>query len=462
MRKTLEKFIEDAREIHGDKYDYSKVVYKNAITPVTIKCPIHGDFNMCPHNHVGSHGQGCPLCGDMKKGDYQRGNTEKFIEAARRAHGDKYDYSKVDYYNNRQKVCIICPEHGEFWQQPIDHIHAHGCPECGKTLDMSEKFVLEALRKEFPDVVYQYRPEWLGNITSRQSLDFYLPEHEIGIEYHGRQHFVPIKKFGGEEGFEKLWERDLRKLKKCGENGVKLYYISFEKEIPEKYHLPVHRSVDELINAIKQEIEMRSELRENDERQSDIVSMFLDKELYTEENGVTDFVRVNEKGEQVKGVDVRFTMNGVPHVCDEKAAVHYMNRNLQTFAFELSFISRNDSVMNGWLIDEKKINDTFLCVWLDKVENGLQDIGDIKDCEVALVLRKRILEELESLGWTEGRLLKKAEKMRYNWNEPCGDVNENGCRFFCSRKLAEKPVNVLLSREKIKEISLFTKRIVKS
>lgn len=259
-RKTGDKFIEEAVGIHGNKYDYSKVIYKDASTNVTIICPIHGEFEMRPHNHIGTHRQGCPLCGDMRKGDYQRGDTEKFIEDARKVHGDKYDYSKVEYYNNRQKVCIICPEHGEFWQKPLDHIHAHGCPECGKTLDISEKLVLKELQNVFDDVVYQYRPEWLGNITSRQSLDFYLPKYNIGVEYQGRQHFAPIRKFGGEEGYAKIVERDIRKFNKCKDNGVKVFYVSFEKTLPKEYHDKIYVTTEELITAIKECIEKDCDL----------------------------------------------------------------------------------------------------------------------------------------------------------------------------------------------------------
>ena len=57
--------------------------------------------------------------------------TEDFIEQARQVHGNKYDYSKVDYVRDQTKVCIICPEHGEFWQRPGMHIrNRNGCPEC--------------------------------------------------------------------------------------------------------------------------------------------------------------------------------------------------------------------------------------------------------------------------------------------------------------------------------------------
>ena len=58
--------------------------------------------------------------------------TEQFIEKAQQIHGSKYDYSKVEYINAQEKVCIICPKHGEFWQLPTDHLDGHGCPCCNE------------------------------------------------------------------------------------------------------------------------------------------------------------------------------------------------------------------------------------------------------------------------------------------------------------------------------------------
>ena len=128
MRKklTTEDFIRRAKEIHGDKYDYSKVKYEYAITKVCIICPKHGEFWQRPYGHL--NGQGCSKCSGTK-----RSTTEEFINKARKVHGDKYDYSNVEYIGNKTKVCIICPEHGEFWQTPNSHLKGIGCPDCAKT-----------------------------------------------------------------------------------------------------------------------------------------------------------------------------------------------------------------------------------------------------------------------------------------------------------------------------------------
>ena len=121
---TKEQFIEKAKKIHGDKYDYSKVEYKGNKIKVCIICPIHGEFWQEPRTHL--QGCGCWKC----KKNFKL-NTKTWIEKAKKIHGDKYDYSKVEYTNNKTKVCIVCPIHGEFWQNPNSHLQGFGCKKCG-------------------------------------------------------------------------------------------------------------------------------------------------------------------------------------------------------------------------------------------------------------------------------------------------------------------------------------------
>ena len=122
-RTSLETFLERAKQVHGDKYDYSRVKYKNNKTPVEIICPEHGSFMQSPEKHT-ARGQGCPKC----KPNYKM-TRDDFIEKARKVHGDLYDYSKVDYKGNKEKVCITCPEHGDFWMSPNNHLRGHQCPK---------------------------------------------------------------------------------------------------------------------------------------------------------------------------------------------------------------------------------------------------------------------------------------------------------------------------------------------
>jgi hypothetical protein len=122
--KIKNKFFEKAKKVHGDKYDYSLVEYVNAKTKVKIICPKHGVFEQVPDSHIRNHG--CKYCNGGTAL-----NTNSFVERAIKIHGNKYDYSKVKYVNNRTKINLICKEHGEFLQSPMEHLSSYGCWNCG-------------------------------------------------------------------------------------------------------------------------------------------------------------------------------------------------------------------------------------------------------------------------------------------------------------------------------------------
>lgn len=225
-RVGKEAFIKKAKQIHGDKYDYSKVVYKNNKIPVTLICPKHGEFHVRPDKHI-SRKDGCPDCANEQNGLKKRLPQEEFIRRARNVHGDKYDYSKVDYQGYKQPVIIICPKHGEFPQSPYLHMTGCGCPICRQS--HMENETMNFLKSHNIKFERQKRFEWLGNKT----LDFFLPDYNIGIECQGLQHFRPI--YGTKnaeekkENFVKIFRRDLAKKKECDENGIKLYYMIHSK-----------------------------------------------------------------------------------------------------------------------------------------------------------------------------------------------------------------------------------------
>ena len=123
---STNKFIKRSKKIHGDKYNYSLVDYKNSKTKVKIICLKHGEFEQTPNKHL--IGQGCPKCGGKLKL-----TIEEFINRTNKVHGDKYDYSLFDYKNMKTKVKIICRIHGIFEQNAINHIFLkQNCPKCSK------------------------------------------------------------------------------------------------------------------------------------------------------------------------------------------------------------------------------------------------------------------------------------------------------------------------------------------
>ena len=127
---TTSDFIARARDVHGDRYDYSLVEYKNWRSPVKITCPEHGVFEQIPNNHL--KGRGCSHCALLEKQKRFALTNKEFVKHARDVHGDRYDYSLVEYKNARTPVKITCPEHGVFEQTPDKHKQRHGCPKCAQ------------------------------------------------------------------------------------------------------------------------------------------------------------------------------------------------------------------------------------------------------------------------------------------------------------------------------------------
>lgn len=230
FNRTTKEFIEKAKEVHGDKYDYSKTEYNGSHSKITIICPEHGEFQQIAKEHLK---YGCKKCADKLVGDRVRLNTDEFIKRAKNIHGNKYDYSKVEYINCDKPVCIICPEHGEFWQTPHTHlsIKIHGCPFCANERNINEEKLYNKLISYYQNkhkIVRQKKFHWLKN-KKRLSLDFYIEDLDVAIEYQGLQHYTDIQFF--DNNFEYQHNNDLIKIKLCKENGVKLLHFSFDKKI---------------------------------------------------------------------------------------------------------------------------------------------------------------------------------------------------------------------------------------
>ncbi len=266
MKKmTKEQFIIKAIAKHGDRFNYSKVVYVNNCTNVIIICPIHGEFECTPANHL--KGTNCPKCSNEKQSRERLFTIQEFIQKARTIHGDKYDYSKVNYLGMFTKICIICPTHGEFWKSPRHHLTQDGCPKCSNkfrptTIDWIQKakslhgdkynydkvnyvnnytkIIITcskhgdfeqlphvhlkghgcpickaskgelALKEIFKKHNIYHEPQYnIPEIVANYEIDFYLPEYRLLIEFHGRQHYEYIPFFhDGNYSFEDQKTRD--------------------------------------------------------------------------------------------------------------------------------------------------------------------------------------------------------------------------------------------------------------
>jgi hypothetical protein len=280
--KTTEEFTHKSREKHGDKYDYSLSEYVNAKTKVKIICPIHGEFEQIPRQHV--YGGNCQKC----SGVYM--DKDYFIKKAKTIHNKKYDYSLVDYVNSLTPVKIICPEHGVFEQRPKDHLLGKKCKKCSGVYMDTEYFIEKAnkihgfiysydrtiFKKASSKVIltcekhgdFEQTPNShlngsgcpicreskgeknIRNLLIRNNInfirqhkfkdcinvkpllfDFYLPEHNICIEFNGEQHYKSFNFFGGNDKLIKTQKNDSIKYDYCKNNNINLLIINNIKSI---------------------------------------------------------------------------------------------------------------------------------------------------------------------------------------------------------------------------------------
>lgn len=163
MSKT-QIFIEKARAVHGDLYDYTNVEYVNARTKVSITCAKHGDFEQRSASHL--MGWGCAKCGrELTAAKLSQKAKNSFIEKARAVHGDLYDYGRVVYMHSKDKVFITCKLHGDFEQSPSHHLMGSGCAKCaGKHIYSTQEWVQEAIavhgdRYDYSKTVYAHSQE---------------------------------------------------------------------------------------------------------------------------------------------------------------------------------------------------------------------------------------------------------------------------------------------------------------
>jgi very-short-patch-repair endonuclease len=166
---------------------------------------------------------------------------DEFVNRAVLKHGSKYDYSKTEYIDSYTKVCILCPEHGEFWQTPHSHMSGCGCPGCSEShLEKDVETYLDENKIKYEK--YKHF-KWLG----KQHLDFYLTDYNVGIECQGVQHFKPVDYFGGDKKFTYQIKNDIKKKYLCEENNIKIIYFTDVKD--ESTNDMIHN-----INEIKEKI----------------------------------------------------------------------------------------------------------------------------------------------------------------------------------------------------------------
>lgn len=214
---SVQEFIELARAVHGDKYDYSLIKeIETVITRVPIICPVHGKFNQEVRKHL--EGQGCRKCGRRALGDKMFKTTDTFIKEANETHDGFYDYSKTEYVGCYDKVTITCPIHGDFQQVPYSHIQGHGCPKCNVSHKKLENSVAQFVEELGYTIIRGNRSILYDKDTKfYKEIDIYIPSLKAAIEVNGVywHKLHEIRKPG----------YHIKKNKLFKENGIKLLNV---------------------------------------------------------------------------------------------------------------------------------------------------------------------------------------------------------------------------------------------
>lgn len=234
--KHKNTFLERAMHIHHNQYDYSKVEYIVQHKKVIITCLIHGDFQQTPNAHINGK-QGCPRCAHQKRvNSRKRKSPEDFISQAIEKHFGRYLYNKTVYTNIQSKVIITCPDHGDFMQGAKEHLKGQGCPTCANikrnnfTDSKGEKIIEQWLTTN--KIGFEKQKEFVGCRYKMQlRYDFYVPCHNLVIEFDGQQHFEFVKKFHKtHEQFIKLQARDKIKNEFATTVGMSMLRIRYDQQ----------------------------------------------------------------------------------------------------------------------------------------------------------------------------------------------------------------------------------------
>ena len=212
---TTEDVVALCKEVHGDKYDYSQFKFTKMHEKVPIICPKHGIFTQTMSKHI-TKKQGCPLCAIENRADKRRSKLNELINKIKDKQKDAYDYSKLNYKNLNDKVEIVCPKHGSFYQRLYDHLQGCSCPKCTNVKSKDEIELFEHLKKYFPDSISGDR-----SVLNGKELDIFIPTRQIAIEYNGLRWHT--------EYYGKNKDYHLNKLTTCNSLGIKLITI-FEDE----------------------------------------------------------------------------------------------------------------------------------------------------------------------------------------------------------------------------------------
>ncbi|WP_345084835.1 hypothetical protein [Nemorincola caseinilytica] len=203
-------------------------------------------------------------------------------------------------------------------------------------------------------------------------------------------------------------------------------------------------------------------LRDMDHAADTALMQYLDRYFYPQHT--TSYRRYNDKEHQLQGIDTICDIGDLKELLiDEKAVSQYINEDLPTFAFEVDFLRSSGELTPGWLFDTGKRTRYYLLSWIradisndiPPRERSLHLTADnILSLDTLLVNRKAIINMLRNYGIDREYVEAIAPRIRATGKQGYYEKdNDRPCNFFFSAQLAERPINIVVSKRKLEELA---------
>lgn len=225
---TLDKIKERCVKIYGDKYNAEELKYNPTLKEITYKCPIHGWHTSNVQNFLNGHS--CPECGYKTAGLKGRNSWDEVVTRIKAIHGDSISIPSIEYEGQHTPMLAICSKHKEFSTTPKKLLAGYGCPTC--CMSHGEKTIRNWLIAHNVEYIPQYIIVPSQSVLfgiKKFKVDFYLPDFNTIIEFHGSQHYERAECWQTEEDFQNQQDRDKRLREYCKQQKIKLIEIPYTK-----------------------------------------------------------------------------------------------------------------------------------------------------------------------------------------------------------------------------------------
>lgn len=226
QRKKQDVYLQQIKNRHGNRYDYSKTIYTGDQKNINIKCRVHGPFTQRADHHL--KGRGCPKCHHDRLAIEFAYNFDQFKERANQTHNNRFKYNQESWIGYNDDIIVVCPEHGKFSINAKYHANGSGCPTCNTSR------LGRSLEKVLIDFEISYEKEKKFNSCRNihaLPFDYYLPDYHVLIECDGEQHYVARKNgLFTEDKVKQIQFRDSIKTNWAEKNHVPLLRVRYDCE----------------------------------------------------------------------------------------------------------------------------------------------------------------------------------------------------------------------------------------